>query len=313
MRRSGALTAAAAVLALAALAWSLVWLSDRFRGEEVVRCRRETVEETAALTGTVERDELFVTSEAAVLLPLARPGVRVAAGTPLALAGEDARAIFPAALLLRLRAEQAAGAPSAIEAVRALRRAAARGEFSPVGAAAAGRALDLAGFEPERLTAEIRALERTGAEDAVIAAPAAGLRAPGGWGRLVVGREWVFSSPQRDERLVPGAAVTVRLPDGAEVPAEVLGGEGTVLRGDRGLAALLDDGEVTLTAVLERREGYLLPAAALREEDGSAWVLRRAGGSVARADVTVLCRRGEEVLVASDALRDGTEVLRKER
>ena len=313
MRREGALTAAAAVLALAALAWGWLWLSSRLRGPEIVRCRRETIEETVTLAGTVERDELLLRSEAAVILPLADAGERVAAGAPLALAGEDARAIFPAALLLRLRREQAAEAPSVSEAVRGLRRAAARGEFSPVLTDAAGRALGLAGFEPERLAPEILALERAGAEAAVVAAPAAGLRAPGGWGRLVVGREWIFSSPQTDERLAPGSAVTVRLPDGTEVRADVLGGDGTVLRGDRGLAALLDDGEITLTAVLERREGYLLPAAALREEDGSAWVLRWAGGAGARADVAVLWRRGEDVLVASDSLRDGTAVLLKER
>lgn len=139
------------------------------------------------------------------------------------------------------------------------------------------------------------------------------------WGRLVTGSEWRFlalTDAAAAARFAPGDTAELRLPSGSCCAARVLSlreGAGGRVRitfsvSDH-LAEALNLRAAELTAVLERWEGLRLPAEAVRTGDGESYVLRAAGALSARAGVTVLARQGGDVLVGSDALRPGTEVL----
>jgi len=273
------------------------------------------MEDAVVLTGTVVREERLFTAELPVVSLLAVSGERVAAGTPLAILCEDGEEFFRAELLLRLRRE--AEEPRTKDrraALGELRRTLARRDFPALPDAARSAAAVLALPAGTRtLSGEIAALERAGAESAVVFAPAPGVFVAGDggevWGRLVTGQRWRFESSIPCERLAAGDAVTLRLPFGREVPAQVESDDPLTLRGDRALEALLDAGPVTVTVVLGRWEGLRLPVAALRQAEDGICVLRAAGALSAPAEVTVLCRRGEEALVVSDDLRAGMEIL----
>ena len=77
---------------------------------------------------------------------------------------------------------------------------------------------------------------------------------------------------------------------------------------EEGLPAAAALREAELTVILARWEGLRLPAAAVREEDGETYVLRRTGPLTTKTAVTVLARQGNDALVAGDALLPGTEV-----
>ncbi len=139
----------------------------------------------------------------------------------------------------------------------------------------------------------------------------------GAFGKLVTDSRWAFAAllPLADAvRFSPGDALTLRLPDGREVAACVSalnesGGEALlILECREALSRVLSLRQTALTAVLSRWEGFSLPAAALREENGRFFV-RRAGLPLPEdTPVTVLCCQGDRVLTESEGLRDGMEI-----
>ncbi|MBQ9413027.1 MAG: hypothetical protein IJU29_08035, partial [Oscillospiraceae bacterium] len=200
----------------------------------------------------------------------------------------------------------------------------------------------------DALSAEIEALELSGAADSVLAAPESGflffdtdgfealspdgeLTAGALWAalgaksaelpgvlRLVTGSGWLLCVPMTEEEaalFAPGDTETAEL-RGQSLRVKtksVLAGPGAerwVLFSCReGLEAVSSVRTVQVSLVLRRAEGYLLPAAALRREDGETVVYRMAGPVVRREAVTVLAEDGESVLVDGDGLRPGALVL----
>ena len=302
---------AAAALALSAVIW--LWTGLAPDRERPAVCRAGVMEETVTLSGRVSREELALFTDAERVLPVVPFGARTAARAPLAAAGEDARALLPGLLLLRLRAERDAPALSRRQAAEELRRAVTRRDFPALALAAAGaeRAFGLDRDE-ERLRQCIARLERAGAEEVLIPAPAAGFLLPGAgraWARLATGREWLFCAGTGDPRLPEGEEITVRFPDGTELPARVESASPAVLRGEQGLETLLFTEETELTAVLSHWEGLLLPEAALRSgPEGKDYVLRSGDPLASPVSVEVLSRRDGMALVRSAALRDGMEI-----
>lgn len=143
---------------------------------------------------------------------------------------------------------------------------------------------------------------------------------PRGEAKLVTGSQWRFlalTDRASAARFAPGETVELLLPDsGGSCAGKVLSvrtGEGDAAIVCFAAADHLREAsllrQTTLTAVFARWEGLRLPAAAVREEEGKAWVLRSAGPVTIRTEVTVLARQGEDVLIAAHGLSAGTEVL----
>ena len=154
--------------------------------------------------------------------------------------------------------------------------------------------------------------------DAVAAALNDVPRLSPGAGKLITGSSWLlaaFVGTEDAARLAPGTELELALPEGA-VPARAaaaqIRGDGrtlAVLVCSRGMEAVADCRVLSAEAVLGRREGLLLPAEAVRRDEEGDHVLRRAGGFLRRERVVVLARRAGQVLVRSDALREGMEIL----
>ena len=196
------------------------------------------------------------------------------------------------------------------------------------------------------LEREIDALRAAGAGDVILTAPASGffLRSTDGWeglydeisaaaleavtargseptsaaGRLVTGSAWrlgVLADAADAALFTQGTPVRLEI-GGRVFEAELTGRfpgrggrTGLLFTGRTGLEALLNERFVEVTAVLAETDGLLIPAEALREEDGETVVYRPSGRFARRERVTVLARTADGVLVRSDALRAGSRVL----
>ena len=228
-----------------------------------------------------------------------------------------------------------------------LRRAAARRDHDEAAEAAERLALGLFPRPDAAATlrSEIEALRSLGGGEAILRAPESGyfLRCTDGWegvsditdpaaldvmctrgaeptaalGRLVTGSRWRLASVTDGATaalFLPGERVTLMIGGerfDAEVASRFSDGrrEGVTFLGRSGLEKLLTTRFTTFTAVLSECDGLLLPAAALREENGETVVYRLAGRFARRERVTVLARPEGGVLVECAALRPGSRVL----
>ena len=95
------------VLLLAAAAYALLFFTSRAEDVPSAVCTAALWQDTLSLKGVVSRGETPVSAPEGAVYPLVPDGERVAAGAPVALAGETGAELFRAALLLRVRAELA--------------------------------------------------------------------------------------------------------------------------------------------------------------------------------------------------------------
>ena len=95
------------VLLLAAAAYALLFFTSRAEDVPSAVCTAALWQDTLSLKGVVSRGETPVSAPEGAAYPLVPDGERVAAGAPVALAGETGAELFRAALLLRVRAELA--------------------------------------------------------------------------------------------------------------------------------------------------------------------------------------------------------------
>lgn len=215
------------------------------------------------------------------MYPLVPDGERVAAGAPVALAGETGAELFRAALLLRVRVELASDmlpVPGG-QALRSLSEALARRDFSALGAALpeARRSLGYAATGGNALRQEEEALLSSGAEETLVHAPRAGyFSAHGADGTMTVvsGSGWTFTAPLNEKtaaRLPGGGSAVLLLPDETRVTAAVRitdAGEAVFSCGTH-LESVLSLNECTLTVLLAEWQGYSVPESAiLPGEDG---------------------------------------------
>lgn len=125
------------VLLLAAAAYALLFFTSRAEDVPSAVCTAALWQDTLSLKGVVSRSETPVSAPEGAVYPLVPDGERVAAGAPVALAGETGAELFRAALLLRVRVELASDmlpVPGG-QALRSLSEALARRDFSALGAA----------------------------------------------------------------------------------------------------------------------------------------------------------------------------------
>ena len=308
------------VLLLAAAAYALLFFTSRAEEEPMAVCTAALWRDTLPLEGAVRRSETPVPVPAGRLVPLVPAGTRVAAGAPVALAGETGEDYFRASLLLRVRAELASGTlpgPDG-QALRSLSGSLARRDFSALGAALpeARRSLGYAATGGNALRQEEEALVSAGAEKAVVRAPCAGYLSAGADGAMAVVSDsgWTFTAPLNEKiaaRLPESASAVLLLPDETRVTAAVRRtdeGEAVFSCGTH-LGSVLSLNESTLTVLLAEWEGYSVPESAiLPGEDGD--IICRVSGPVREyVPVTVLARRGGAALITSPMLRSGSTVL----
>lgn len=117
------------VLLLAAAAYALLFFTSRAEDVPSAVCTAALWQDTLSLKGVVSRSETPVSAPEGAVYPLVPDGERVAAGAPVALAGETGAELFRAALLLRVRVELASdmlpvpGGPGSALAFRSARPA----------------------------------------------------------------------------------------------------------------------------------------------------------------------------------------------
>lgn len=309
-----------AVLLLAAAAYTLLFFTARAEEAPTAVCSAAVWQDTLSLCGTVRREETPVAVPEGRVYPLVPSGRRVAAGEPVALVCGDGEAYFRAALLLRVRSELSSGADAVSEdaAVHALSLSLARREFSAFGTVlpAVRRSLGYTATNGNALRREEESLVLTGAEESIVRAPCAGffsLAAESGTGGIASGG-WSFTAPldAAAAARLPDGTAELLLPDGTHVTAEVRrSDEGTsaVFSCDTHLDSVFSLGECTLTVLLAEWQGFSLPSAALAQGAESEIVCRVSGSVREYVPVTVLARRGENVLVSSPQLRSGMTVL----
>ena len=200
------------VLLLAAAAYALLFFTSRAEDVPSAVCTAALWQDTLSLKGVVSRGETPVSAPEGAVYPLVPDGERVAAGAPVALAGETGAELFRAALLLRVRAELVSDtlpAPGG-QALRSLSGSLARRDFSALGAALpeARRSLGYAATGGNALRQEEEALLSSGAEEALVRAPRAGyFSAHGADGAMTVvsGSGWTFSAPLNEK--APAATI----------------------------------------------------------------------------------------------------------
>lgn len=307
------------VLLLAAAAYALLFFTSRAEEEPTAVCTAALWQDTLSLEGVVSRGETPVLAPEGAVYPLVPDGERVAAGTPVALAGETGAELFRASLLLRVRAELAADTlpvPGG-QALRSLSEALARRDFSALGAALpeARRALGYAATGGNAFRQEEEALVAAGAEAAVVRAPCAGLLSAGADGAMTVAAGgWTFTAPLNEKtaaRLTDGGSAVLLLPGETRVTAAVRitdVGEAVFSCGTH-LESVLSLNECTLTVLLSERQGYSVPESAILPGEDGEIVCRVSGPVREYVPVTVLARRGGAALIASPMLRSGMSVL----
>ena len=308
------------VLLLAAAAYALLFFTSRAEDVPSAVCTAALWQDTLSLKGVVSRGETPVSAPEGAVYPLVPDGERVAAGAPVALAGETGAELFRAALLLRVRAELASDTlpvPGG-QALRSLSEALARRDFSALGAALpeARRSLGYAATGGNALRQEEEALVAAGAEKAVVRAPCAGLLSAGADGTMTVvsGSGWTFTAPLNEKsaaRLPDGGSAVLLLPDETRVTAAVRitdAGEAVFSCGTH-LESVLSLNECTLAVLLAEWEGYSVPESAILPGEDGETVCRVSGPVREYVPVTVLARRGGAALIASPMLRGGMSVL----
>ena len=307
------------VLLLAAAAYALLFFTARAEEEPTAVCTAALWQDTLPLDGAVRRGETPVTVPAGRLVPLVPAGTRVAAGEPVALAGETGEDYFRASLLLRVRAELAADTlpvPGG-QALRLLSGSLARRDFSALGAALpeVRRSLGYAATGGNALRQEGEALVAAGAEKAVVRAPCAGLLSAGADGAMTVASGgWTFTAPLNEKtaaRLPDGGSAVLLLPGGTRVTAAVRRtdeGEAVFSCGTH-LGSVLSLNECTLTVLLAEWEGYSVQESAILPGEDGDIVCRVSGPVREYVPVTVLARRGGAALITSPMLRSGSTVL----
>ena len=308
------------VLLLAAAAYALLFFTSRAEDVPSAVCTAALWQDTLSLKGVVSRGETPVSAPEGAVYPLVPDGERVAAGAPVALAGETGAELFRAALLLRVRAELASDTlpvPGG-QALRSLSEALARRDFSALGAALpeARRSLGYAATGGNALRQE-EALLSSGAEEALVRAPRAGyFSAHGADGAMTVvsGSGWTFSAPLNEKtaaHLPDGGTAVLLLPDETRVTAAVRitdAGEAVFSCGTH-LKSVLSLNECTLAVLLAEWEGYSVPESAILPGEDGETVCRVSGPVREYVPVTVLARRGSAALIASPMLRGGMSVL----
>lgn len=307
------------VLLLAAAAYALLFFTARAEEEPTAVCTAALWQDTLPLEGAVGRGETPVTVSAGRLVPLVSAGTRVAAGEPVALAGETGEDYFRASLLLRVRAELAADTlpvPGG-QTLRLLSGSLARRDFSALGAALpeVRRSLGYAATGGNALRQEEEALVAAGAEKAVVRAPCAGLLSAGADGAMTVASGgWTFTAPLNEKtaaRLPDGGSAVLLLPDGTRVTAAVRRtdeGEAVFSCGTH-LGSVLSLNECTLTVLLAEWQGYSVQESAILPGEDGDIVCRVSGPVREYVPVTVLARRGGAALITSPMLRSGSTVL----
>ena len=299
------------VLLLAAAAYALLFFTSRAEDVPSAVCTAALWQDTLSLKGVVSCGETPVSAPEGAVYPLVPDGERVAAGAPVALAGETGAELFRAALLLRVRAELASDTlpvPGG-QALRSLSEALARRDFSALGAALpeARRSLGYAATGGNALRQEEEALLSSGAEETLVRAPRAGyFSAHGADGTMTVvsGSGWTFSAPLNEK-------TAARLPDETRVTAAVCitdAGEAVFSCGTH-LESVLSLNECTLAVLLAEWEGYSVPESAILPGEDGETVCRVSGPVREYVPVTVLARRGGAALIASPMLRGGMSVL----
>ena len=255
------------VLLLAAAAYALLFFTSRAEDVPSAVCTAALWQDTLSLKGVVSRGETPVSAPEGAVYPLAPDGERVAAGAPVALAGETGAELFRAALLLRVRAELASDTlpvPGG-QALRSLSEALARRDFSALGAALpeARRSLGYAATGGNALRQEEEALLSSGAEETLVRAPRAGyFSAHGADGAMTVvsGSGWTFTAPLNEKtaaRLPDGGSAVLLLPDETRVTAAVCitdAGEAVFSCGTH-LESVLSLNECTLAVLLAEWQG----------------------------------------------------------
>lgn len=308
------------VLLLAAAAYALLFFTSRAEDVPSAVCTAALWQDTLSLKGVVSRGETPVSAPEGAVYPLVPDGERVAAGAPVALAGETGAELFRAALLLRVRTELASDTlpvPGG-QALRSLSEALARRDFSALGAALpeARRSLGYAATGGNALRQE-EALLSSGAEEALVRAPRAGyFSAHGADGAMTVvsGSGWTFSAPLNEKtaaHLPDGGTAVLLLPDETRVTAAVRitdAGEAVFSCGTH-LKSVLSLNECTLAVLLAEWEGYSVPESAILPGEDGETVCRVSGPVREYVPVTVLARRGSAALIASPMLRGGMSVL----
>lgn len=309
------------VLLLAAAAYALLFFTSRAEDVPSAVCTAALWQDTLSLKGVVSRNETPVSAPEGAVYPLVPDGERVAAGAPVALAGETGAELFRAALLLRVRAELASDTlpvPGG-QALRSLSEALARRDFSALGAALpeARRSLGYAATGGNALRQEEEALLSSGAEETLVRAPRAGyFSAHGADGAMTVvsGSGWTFTAPLNEKtaaRLPDGGSAVLLLPDETRVTAAVRitdAGEAVFSCGTH-LESVLSLNECTLAVLLAEWEGYSVPESAILPGEDGETVCRVSGPVREYVPVTVLARRGGAALIASPMLRGGMSVL----
>lgn len=307
------------VLLLAAAAYALLFFTSRAEDVPSAVCTAALWQDTLSLKGVVSRGETPVSAPEGAVYPLVPDGERVAAGAPVALAGETGAELFRAALLLRVRAELASDTlpvPGG-QALRSLSEALARRDFSALGAALpeARRALGYAATNGNALRQEEQALVSSGAEDSVVRAPCAGYFTAGADGTMsITSGGWSFTALLNEKtlpRLSGDERAELLLPDGTRVAADVQitdAGEAVFSCGTH-LESVLPLDACTLTVLLAEWQGFSVPESAVMQGEDGEIVCRVSGPVREYVPVTVLARRAGFALVASPMLRGGMTVL----
>ena len=310
------------VLLLAAAAYALLFFTSRAEDVPSAVCTAALWQDTLSLKGVVSRGETPVSAPEGAVYLLVPDGERVAAGAPVALAGETGTELFRGALLLRVRAELASDTlpvPGG-QALRSLSEALARRDFPALGAALpeARRSLGYAATGGNALRQEEEALLSSGAEEALVRATRAGyFSAHGADGTMTVvsGSGWTFTAPLNEKTAARLPDGTVRvdelLPDETRVTAAVRitdAGEAVFSCGTH-LESVLSLNECTLTVLLAEWQGYSVPESAVMQGEDGETVCRVSGPVREYVPVTVLARRGGAALIASPMLRGGMSVL----
>lgn len=309
------------VLLLAAAAYALLFFTSRAEDVPSAVCTAALWQDTLSLKGVVSRGETPVSAPEGAVYPLVPDGERVAAGAPVALAGETGAELFRAALLLRVRAELASDTlpvPGG-QALRSLSEALARRDFSALGAALpeARRSLGYAATGGNALRQEEEALLSSGAEETLVRAQRAGYfstHGADGTMTVVSGSGWTFTAPLNEKtaaRLPDGGSAVLLLPDETRVTAAVRitdAGEAVFSCGTH-LESVLSLNECTLAVLLAEWEGYSVPESAILPGEDGETVCRVSGPVREYVPVTVLARRGGAALIASPMLRGGMSVL----
>ena len=304
------------VLLLAAAAYALLFFTSRAEDVPSAVCTAALWQDTLSLKGVVSRGETPVSAPEGAVYPLVPDGERVAAGAPVALAGETGAELFRAALLLRVRAELASDTlpvPGG-QALHSLSEALARRDFSALGAALpeARRSLGYAATGGSAISLGVNQLLSFGDGEGGEAV----LSASGSSATLTVvsGSGWTFTAPLNEKtaaRLPDGGSAVLLLPDETRVTAAVRitdAGEAVFSCGTH-LESVLSLNECTLAVLLAEWQGYSVPESAILPGEDGETVCRVSGPVREYVPVTVLARRGGAALIASPMLRGGMSVL----